>query len=70
MKHVNPLRPIDISWPFAIWGIDIMDILSTGHQDGSDTYSLGRHVHHVDGSLASGEHNPGGSGQVPAEHHI
>jgi hypothetical protein len=27
MKHVNPLRPIDISWPFAIWGIDIMGIL-------------------------------------------
>jgi hypothetical protein len=27
MKHVNPLRPIDLSWPFAIWGIDIMGIL-------------------------------------------
>jgi hypothetical protein len=27
MKHANPLRPIDLSWPFAIWGIDIMDIL-------------------------------------------
>jgi hypothetical protein len=27
MKHVNPLRPIDISWPFAIWGIDIVGIL-------------------------------------------
>jgi hypothetical protein len=26
-KHANPLRPIDISWPFAIWGIDIMSIL-------------------------------------------
>jgi hypothetical protein len=26
-KHANPLRPIDISWPFAIWGIDIMGIL-------------------------------------------
>jgi hypothetical protein len=26
-KHVNPHRPIDISWPFAIWGIDIMSIL-------------------------------------------
>jgi hypothetical protein len=26
-KHVNPLRPIDLSWPFAIWGIDIIDVL-------------------------------------------
>jgi hypothetical protein len=26
-KYANPLRLIDISWPFAIWGIDIMDIL-------------------------------------------
>jgi hypothetical protein len=26
-KHVNPLRPIDLSWPFAIWGIDIVGIL-------------------------------------------
>jgi hypothetical protein len=28
MKHANPLRPIDLSWPFAVWGIDIVDILS------------------------------------------
>jgi hypothetical protein len=27
MKHANPLRPIDLSWPFAIWGIDIINIL-------------------------------------------
>jgi hypothetical protein len=27
MKHVNPLRPIDLSWPFAFWRIDIVDIL-------------------------------------------
>jgi hypothetical protein len=27
MKHANPLRPIDISQPFAIWGIDIVGIL-------------------------------------------
>jgi transposase InsO family protein len=26
-KHANPLRSIDLSWPFAIWGIDIMGIL-------------------------------------------
>jgi hypothetical protein len=26
-KHANPLRPIDLSWPFAIWGIDIVGIL-------------------------------------------
>jgi hypothetical protein len=26
-KHENPLRPIDLSWPFAIWGIDIIGIL-------------------------------------------
>jgi hypothetical protein len=23
----NPLRPIDLSWPFAIWGIDIVGVL-------------------------------------------
>jgi transposase InsO family protein len=28
MKHANPLRPIDLSWPFAIWGIDIVDVLT------------------------------------------
>jgi transposase InsO family protein len=27
-KHANPLRPIDLSCPFAIWGIDIIDVLS------------------------------------------
>jgi hypothetical protein len=27
MKHANHLWPIDLSWPFSIWGIDIMDIL-------------------------------------------
>jgi hypothetical protein len=27
MKHTNPLRPIDLSWPFAIWGIDNVGIL-------------------------------------------
>jgi hypothetical protein len=26
-KHANPLRPIDLSWSFAIWGIDIVDVL-------------------------------------------
>jgi hypothetical protein len=26
-KYANPLRSIDISCPFAIWGIDIMGIL-------------------------------------------
>jgi hypothetical protein len=26
-KHDNPLWPIDMSWPFVIWGIDIMGIL-------------------------------------------
>jgi hypothetical protein len=26
-KHANPLQPINISWPFAVWGIDIMGIL-------------------------------------------
>jgi hypothetical protein len=28
MKHVNPLKPIDLSWPFAVWGIDIISVLS------------------------------------------
>jgi hypothetical protein len=27
MKHANPLRPIDLSCPFAIWEIDIVGIL-------------------------------------------
>jgi transposase InsO family protein len=27
MKHANPLQPIDVSWPFAVWGINIMGIL-------------------------------------------
>jgi hypothetical protein len=27
-KHTNHLHPIDLYWPFAIWGIDIVDILS------------------------------------------
>jgi transposase InsO family protein len=27
MKHANPLQPIDLSWPFTIWVINIMGIL-------------------------------------------
>jgi transposase InsO family protein len=27
-KYANPLRPINLSWPFAVWGIDIVDVLS------------------------------------------
>jgi hypothetical protein len=27
MKHANPLQPIDVSWPFAVWGINIVGIL-------------------------------------------
>jgi hypothetical protein len=26
-KHANSFWPIDLSWPFAIWGINIVDIL-------------------------------------------
>jgi hypothetical protein len=26
-KHDNPLRPIDLSWSFTIWGIDIVGAL-------------------------------------------
>jgi hypothetical protein len=26
-KHVNPLQPIDLSWPFAVWGVDFIGIL-------------------------------------------
>jgi hypothetical protein len=26
-QHVNPLHPIDLSWPFAVWGVDIVGIL-------------------------------------------
>jgi hypothetical protein len=25
-KHANPLQPIDLSWPFAIWEVDIVGI--------------------------------------------
>jgi hypothetical protein len=27
MKHANPLRPIDLPWPFTVWGIDIVGVL-------------------------------------------
>jgi hypothetical protein len=27
MKHANPLQSIDLSWPFGIWGIDIVGVL-------------------------------------------
>jgi hypothetical protein len=27
MKHANPLWPINISWTFAVWGINIVGIL-------------------------------------------
>jgi hypothetical protein len=27
MKHDNPLWPIDLSWSFATWGIDIVGAL-------------------------------------------
>jgi hypothetical protein len=33
MKHANPLRPIDLSWPFAICEIDIMGILPKAPRD-------------------------------------
>jgi hypothetical protein len=26
-KLANPLRPIDLSWPFGVWGIDIVGVL-------------------------------------------
>jgi hypothetical protein len=26
-KHANPLRPIDVSWSFMVWGIDIVGVL-------------------------------------------
>jgi hypothetical protein len=26
-KHANPLRPIDVSCPFAVWGINIVGVL-------------------------------------------
>jgi hypothetical protein len=26
-KHANPFKPIDLSWPFIIWGIDIVGVL-------------------------------------------
>jgi hypothetical protein len=26
-KHANPLRHIDLSWPFAVWGIGIVGVL-------------------------------------------
>jgi hypothetical protein len=26
-KHANPLQPIDLDWPFVIWGISIVGVL-------------------------------------------
>jgi hypothetical protein len=26
MKHANPIRRIDLSWPFTIWGINIVGV--------------------------------------------
>jgi hypothetical protein len=26
-KHANPLKPIDLSWPFVVCGIDIIGVL-------------------------------------------
>jgi hypothetical protein len=26
-KHMNSLGPIDLSWPFTLWGIDIVSVL-------------------------------------------
>jgi transposase InsO family protein len=45
MKHANPLRPIDISWPFAVWRIDIVGIFPRAPGDfrylfvGIDTFT-------------------------------
>jgi hypothetical protein len=45
MKHANPLRPIDLSWPFAVCGIDIIGVLSRAPGDfrflfvGIDTFT-------------------------------
>jgi hypothetical protein len=38
-KHANHLRTIDISLPFAVWGIDIVVILSRALGGGLDIYS-------------------------------
>jgi hypothetical protein len=44
-KHANPLRPIDVSWPFVVWGIDIVGILPRAPGDlrylfvGVDTFT-------------------------------
>jgi hypothetical protein len=27
MKHANPLQPINLSWSFTIWGINIVGTL-------------------------------------------
>jgi hypothetical protein len=70
MKHVNPLRPINLSWPFAIWGIDIVSVLPMAPGGfrflfiGIDTITKWMEA------TPSGKHNTGSSSQIPPKHHI
>jgi hypothetical protein len=68
-KHTNPLRPIDLFWPFAIWGIDIMGVLPR-EPGGFRFIRHYCHVHQVDGSYASGKYHARSSNQVPVEYHL
>jgi hypothetical protein len=61
IKHVNHLRPIDISWSFAVWGIDIVDILTRAPGGFRYFFPWNWHVHQMDGSQASSEDYLGGS---------
>jgi hypothetical protein len=69
-KHANPLWPIDIFWPFAVRGIDIVGILPRAPGGirylfiGVDTFTKWMKSH------ASSKYNLGGSGQVPTKHYI
>jgi hypothetical protein len=68
-KHANPLQPIDLSCPFAIWGIDFVAFY-LGHQEVLDFYLSPLTHLHVDGSYASSKYHTRSNSQIPAEYHI
>jgi hypothetical protein len=68
-KPGNPLRSINISWPFAVWGINIVGIWHRA-LCGFRYLFIGIDTFTMDESRANSKYNPGGSNQVPSEHHI
>jgi hypothetical protein len=44
-KHANPLRPIDLSCSFAVWGIDIVGVLPRAPGDFKILIRRHRYIH-------------------------